>query len=92
MNQIIKSALIKVHGRVQGVGFRYYTKQKATELNIQGYVQNKPDRTVVIEAQGEEEDMKTFIDWCHIGPQRAMVSKVDIQFVPPLEQNGFMIK
>ncbi len=92
MTQKTKAALISVTGRVQGVGFRYYTQQKAAELNISGFVQNKPNRSVYIEAEGEEENLKTFIDWCHLGPQRAMVTRVYTQHVPPMNQNGFVIK
>lgn len=87
-----KSVLIKVYGKVQGVGFRFYTTKKAVELNITGYVQNKPDGSVYIEAEGEEIDLLTFIDWCNIGPQWARVSKVETQFVPPLNYSGFITK
>ena len=87
-----KAAIIKVHGRVQGVGFRFYTNKKAVELNISGYVQNKPDGSVYIEAEGDETDLQTFIDWVNIGTQWAKVSKVNTQFVPPLNINSFQMK
>lgn len=45
-----KAAFIHVFGRVQGVGFRYYTNMKALELHIKGFVENKPDGSVYIEA------------------------------------------
>lgn len=88
----IRSAIITVHGRVQGVGFRFYTSKKAQELNICGFVQNKSNRTVYIEAEGEETNLLTFMDWCNIGPQRARVSKVETQFIPPIKHNKFVIK
>ncbi|ABB39240.1 acylphosphatase [Oleidesulfovibrio alaskensis G20] len=42
-----------VHGRVQGVGFRYWTKRKAAALGLRGWVKNAPDGTVMLEAAGE---------------------------------------
>jgi len=87
-----KAAVIKVFGRVQGVGFRFYTNKKAVELSIFGFVQNKPDGSVYIEAQGDKADLQTFIDWVKIGTQWARVNKVEIQFVPPLNIDSFQMK
>jgi len=87
-----KSAIIKVYGRVQGVGFRFYTNKKAVELELSGFVQNKPDGSVYIEAEGEDTNLLTFIDWCNIGPEWARISKVETQFVPPINFNKFQVK
>ena len=86
------AAIIKVYGRVQGVGFRFYTNKKAVELNIFGFVQNKHDGSVYIEAQGNEADLQTFIDWVNIGTQWSRVNKVEVQFVPPLNIDRFLMK
>lgn len=58
----MKKVSIVVEGRVQGVGFRYTTKQKADELGIKGLVRNKEDGSVYIEAVGEEDEINRFID------------------------------
>ena len=87
-----KAAIIKVFGKVQGVGFRYYTNKKAIELNLVGFVQNKPDGSVFIEAEGDDTNLLTFIDWCNIGPEWARVIKVKTQFVPPINYNNFIVK
>ncbi len=87
-----KAAIIKVYGKVQGVGFRYYTNKKAVELNLCGYVQNKPDGSVYIEAEGDETNLLTFIDWCNIGPQWARVANVESQFMPLINAVGFQVK
>ena len=87
-----KAAIIKVYGRVQGVGFRFYTNKKAVELNISGFVQNKPDGSVYIEAEGDETNLQTFIDWINIGTKWARVSKIETQFMPPLNIIGFQMK
>jgi len=67
---------LRVKGKVQGVGFRYHTKLKASELNILGTVQNQDDGSVLIEAQGEKEKMEHFIQWCKKGPAMAEVSEL----------------
>lgn len=68
---------IIVEGRVQGVGFRYYTKEKANQLSLKGWVQNLTDGSVEIHAQGESENLNAFIEWCHSGPSSANVKKLD---------------
>ncbi len=68
---------IRVHGRVQGVFFRASTQEKAHELGIKGFVRNEPDGSVYIEAEGEEEALNRFVDWCHYGPSAASVEKVE---------------
>ncbi len=51
----MKRLKIKVTGRVQGVGFRWFVKQTAHQLNITGWVKNQWDGSVTMEAQGDEE-------------------------------------
>lgn len=67
---------IIVTGRVQGVGFRHYTMQKANELGIFGWVKNMPDDSILIVAQGDEPVINTFIDFLYIGPTRSRVIQV----------------
>lgn len=83
---------IKIYGRVQGVFFRHYAKQKAKELGIKGFTQNEPDNTVYIEAEGEEKNLKQFLDWCHQGSSSALVKKVEFEFKSELQNfNDFVI-
>ncbi|TXK37778.1 acylphosphatase [Pontibacter qinzhouensis] len=70
---------IRVHGKVQGVFFRESTKDKARELGLTGFVQNKPDGTVYIEAEGTPEALKQLEEWAHKGPSRARVEQVEVQ-------------
>lgn len=90
--QTIKAYSIQVMGRVQGVGFRYYTEKKAKEFGLSGYVQNQPDGSVKIEAEGEEDQLVEFINWCHKGPQWARVQKVIISELPPVGYDSFRIR
>ena len=69
---------ISVAGRVQGVFFRASTKTSADHLNIHGFVKNMPDGSVYIEAEGEEADLKQFVEWCSQGPKAAKVDKCEV--------------
>ena len=67
-----------VTGRVQGVGFRYSTRQQATALGLSGWVRNTSDGRVEIEAAGETPALDTFLQWCHEGPPPAHVVAVEL--------------
>lgn len=67
---------ILISGRVQGVGYRYFVVQKATEMGITGWVKNSVDGGVIIVAQGIEEELETFIDYLYVGPTRARVDRI----------------
>lgn len=84
---------LKITGKVQGVGFRYFAYQKANEIGINGWVKNSRDGGVRIIAQGDEIDINTFIDYLQIGPTRARVdniSKYKMQTLSKFEK--FVIK
>lgn len=73
----MKCFTIKIHGDVQGIGFRYSAREKAKELNVNGFVRNEPNGTVYIEAEGEEENLMNFLKWCYKGPSFSKIKKVD---------------
>lgn len=75
----MKHLNITVSGKVQGVFFRATTKAVADQLKIRGFVKNRADGTVYIEAEGAPFELDTFLEWCHEGPERAVVEKVDIK-------------
>ena len=72
-------AMVTVSGRVQGVNFRYYTKQTAERLNVTGWVKNLPDGRVQGCFEGEENDVSALIDWCRTGPGSARVDDVAVE-------------
>ena len=78
MMKDIRNAQIRIMGRVQGVGFRYYAVQKASEMRILGFVKNMHDGSVFIEAEGVESDLDRYILWCRKGPASARVDNLDI--------------
>ncbi|MGL1902007.1 MAG: acylphosphatase [Fibrobacterales bacterium] len=81
----IRQYTILVIGKVQGVSFRYATHQKATQLNITGWVKNKPDESVLIVAQGTTGQLIALYEWCQDGPPAAIVASVTITEQQPQE-------
>lgn len=66
-----------VHGRVQGVGFRYTTQQEAQRLGLTGYAKNMDDGSVEIVACGEGEQVEKLLKWLKSGgPRSARVERV----------------
>lgn len=72
-------ANVTVRGLVQGVNFRYYTRQKAEGLNVTGWVKNLPDGSVRGCFEGEEEDVNALVGWCRTGPKSARVDAVEVE-------------
>jgi len=75
-------AIINVNGRVQGVGFRRYTREKASELKITGWVRNLADGSVAGCFEGQQESVETLVALCRTGPERAVVSTVSVDWLP----------
>jgi acylphosphatase len=89
----VRSVHIIIGGRVQGVGFRYFAKHKADELQIAGWVRNTPDGKVEIEAEAELQNLENFIEWLKIGPSRAIISTFSATtFEPPRNFRDFTIR
>ncbi len=67
-----------IYGKVQGVWFRYNTKNKANELGLYGWVKNIDDDKVEAVFEGEEQKIYSIIEWCSKGPPKAKVNKIEI--------------
>ena len=74
---MIKHVDITITGKVQGVGFRYCALDEAIELGLSGVVKNVGKNQIVIAVEGEVENLKKFLRFCHQGPQGAQIEKVD---------------
>jgi acylphosphatase len=70
---------ITVNGKVQGVFFRASTKKMADLLGVKGFVRNEATGNVYIEAEGDEDLLIKFIQWCHHGPEGATVEHVSVR-------------
>ncbi len=75
---MIRSYKIKILGKVQGVGYRYNAQAMAHRYNLTGFVRNEHDGSVLAHAEGEDEDIQRFIEWCNTGPRYADVTEVAI--------------
>ena len=73
-------AHVVISGHVQGVFFRAHTRDFSKKFNVNGWVINRPDGKVEALFEGDEEDVKSIIDWCHDGPPGARVSGVDVNW------------
>jgi acylphosphatase len=73
---------IIVHGRVQGVGFRYFVQHIGTRLGLTGNVSNCPDSTVEITVEGNPNKIIEFINLVEKGPSLARVRRVDVTDIP----------
>jgi len=67
---------IKITGRVQGVGFRYFAQRQANILGLTGWVKNTVDGAVMVMVQGDETTVETFIDYLRIGPTLSHVTNI----------------
>jgi acylphosphatase len=66
-----------ISGKVQGVGFRYFVKDKANNLNINGWTRNTYDGKVEVLAQSDDEKtLEEFEDHLRIGPSMSRVEKI----------------
>jgi acylphosphatase len=83
----------RVSGRVQGVGFRYFCESLAQSLDVSGWVRNRPDRDVELEAQAEPAELEEFIQKIRQGQPGILVTDIATQDRPILEEeNGFEIR
>jgi acylphosphatase len=72
----------RVEGRVQGVCFRYYTRRRATELELSGWVKNQPDGSVRVLAEGPRDRLDQLLSFLHQGPEAARVDRVTTDWQP----------
>lgn len=87
-----KRLSITVTGRVQGVGYRFYTRDVAESLGVCGWVRNSYDRTVECEAQAEESVLIEFVKKLEQGPPLSWISNVFTVEMPFVESEaGFDI-
>lgn len=75
---MLQTISIIVSGKVQGVYYRQYTKEKAIELGLSGRVKNLRDGTIHIIATGIKEQLNELIEWCKKGPPSAIVTGVEV--------------
>lgn len=80
---------VVVHGAVQGVFFRDSCRREAERLGVAGWIRNEPDGTVAGHFEGPREAVEQLVRWCHDGPPRARVQRVDTLESEPKDADGF---
>ena len=81
-----------VSGRVQGVGFRFFTQDIARREGVMGVVRNLPDGRVEIVAEGDDQSLERLEAALRRGPSHARVEDVEVESVPPTGRYaGFVV-
>ncbi|KES15875.1 Acylphosphatase [Gilliamella apis SCGC AB-598-P17] len=91
---MIRQVKIRVCGRVQGVGFRFFTYQQATKLGLVGYVKNLDNGDVEIVIKGDDISIAKLIQWLEQGgPVSARITAVNVmELIPESQLVDFHIK
>lgn len=88
----MKEAEYRVRGRVQGVGFRWWTRSQASRLELTGTVRNLPDGSVEVRLRGPAEKVDELARLLAQGPPGAHVAAVEEQPLSmPVDDGGFEI-
>jgi acylphosphatase len=69
--------LVRIHGKVQGVGYRFFATRVARRLGLKGSIQNERDGTVEAMVEGEKKAIDEWIEELKEGPRYAEVTKID---------------
>jgi acylphosphatase len=93
VNRIKIRTHVYVSGKVQGVFFRARIVELAVRSCVTGWVRNLPDGRVEAVFEGEDDVVKTLVDFCRRGPRRALVENIGIIEEPfKGELAGFSIR
>ena len=76
---------LTIRGRVQGVGYRWWTVETARRLGLDGWVCNRRDGSVEVLAIGEPAQIERLAEACRVGPRAAVVTDVERR---PAEDDG----
>ena len=81
----IKAIKVNIKGRIQGVGYRANTHQKATRLGIKGYIRSTSGNEVEVVAEGDEDNLKKLIEFLEVGPDGTEIEKFDFEWIEPTD-------
>ncbi|MEZ4180610.1 MAG: acylphosphatase [Candidatus Doudnabacteria bacterium] len=70
---------ITIYGEIEQSGFRFQAVEVGLELNLTGVVKDYQPKQLSLSVEGEVDDLQKFLKWCHIGPEKAKIEKVDYQ-------------
>ncbi|MCX6250865.1 MAG: acylphosphatase [Bacteroidetes bacterium] len=87
----MKYLKINITGKVYHTGYRYFIKEKASQLNITGCVFYCPDRSVEILATGRNNDLDEFVKQSRIGNHDSSVEEIRLSEIPSLAFDSFEV-
>lgn len=88
-----KAFIIRVHGRVQSVGYRRFILDTAQEMGLQGYITNEEDGSVTVFAQGQSEVLDRFLEALKKAPPQVIIRTFDVEEASPDPNlKGFKVK
>ncbi len=76
-------AKVLLEGRVQGVGMRYYTQQRALELGLTGFVRHITEGRIEVVFEGPSEQVETLLTWFQDGSPQAQVDTIALRYEEP---------
>ena len=89
----VKAVRCQISGRVQGVGFRYTARDRASDLGLTGWVRNISGGRVEVFAQGSGPIVDVFLTWLHDGPTAARVDRLaEVPALPDPRFSEFEIR
>lgn len=86
----MRARLLRIEGRVQGVGYRDWMRREADRLGVHGWVRNRPDGSVQALVAGEEGAVRELLTACRRGPALARVDRIDETLTDPPAEPGFV--
>jgi acylphosphatase len=89
---MVKHLNITITGKVQGVYFRASAHVEAVRHNLSGFARNEPNGDVYIEAEGGNEGIGHFLNWCSKGPDTAKVERILVEEAEVCDYQGFEIR
>jgi len=75
----MRSVRLIITGCVQGVGYRIWVERTAQSLGVSGWVRNRSDGSVELQATGDDEAVAKLIEACRQGPRAAVVTDVGVE-------------
>ncbi|WP_022943086.1 acylphosphatase [Psychromonas hadalis] len=79
-----------VSGRVQGVGFRYFTAKEANKLGVYGHAKNLNNGNVEVLMFGHEAQLRVLLKWLVNGPKTSTVDDVKVTEILYIHKDGFL--
>ncbi|NDC14188.1 MAG: acylphosphatase [Synechococcaceae bacterium WB9_2_170] len=81
-----------VRGQVQGVGYRASCCGRAKDLGLSGWVRNRSDGSVEVEAEGPTQELTELRLWCEMGPSAASVNSVSVSQIGTTGSDWFEVR